>query len=98
MKSFLEILINENPRRSNGLYSITEIDQAFNKYIKQQLLYRMDIIERRPRKLTFLLNDKNHRWYNQEVKSTLKKNPHGLVRIYKDNKNEYIHVKFLIPI
>ena len=97
MKSFIDILLYNNPKRTSNLYSITEIDNAFVQYINQQLNDRHNkLSSTRKRTVNLIVTNPTHRWHNLEVKSTLKRNQNGMVRIYRDNNFDFIHHKFLI--
>lgn len=93
MKSFITTL--QKIYGHKGAYRLSEITEAYNVFVKSQVSdvsFKSDLKEDK----YYTINCPIHKWHDKLVRSTMKKNPSGLVPIYFGASIDWIHYSFLI--
>lgn len=82
-----------------GAYRTMEITEAYNTFVRSQVTdvkFKSDAKEALRKDNYHTINCPVHKWHGKLVRTTMKKNPSGLVPIYLGASIDWIHYTFLI--
>ena len=93
MQYITKVLSRMYPDRKVKLYYASEIEKAYRTMHSISKLGSKKKAQRR--RLRYVVNKVDHKWYGFKVYSTLTPNKSGLVTIYYEKNNDHIHFKYL---
>jgi hypothetical protein len=93
MKSFIDTLQLMHGKK--GAYRLIEIQTAYNEFIQKQIV-KASVVANLTEQKYYTVSCPKHKWNGKLVRSSMTKNPAGLVPIYIGSNIDHIHYSFLI--